>query len=276
MRRRRILGVIALALGTVIIAGGLAVVVTGGHRAARSHAMRQSASSTTTTPSIPTGGWQPVAPATTVAEGTPVQQQYDKGFEEGFSSPANEAMLHRAEALALPGPAIAGGWPALALSETPDGWAIEFTSGLLDINFARQSRNALGAWLVAEEAPDLMPGIPSAFSERALYVSLLEPGIIGQVSPLLSPSQWRADAAARVRWSAGDLEVQLDPQWQQMIDAGWQPPDIRAVVEDITGMLTITRGRASTTRHFSMVIQVGSAHWRDGYGTVLVSDWKVS
>jgi hypothetical protein len=24
------------------------------------------------------------------------------------------------------------------------------------------------------------------------------------------------------------------------------------------------------------VIQVGSAHWRDGYGTVLVSDWKVS
>jgi hypothetical protein len=79
-----------------------------------------------------------------------------------------------------------------------------------------------------------------------------------------------------VRWSAGDLEVQLDPQWQQMIDAGWQPPDIRAVVEDVSGVLTITRGRASTTRHFSMVIQVGSAHWRDGYGTVLVSDWKVS
>ena len=185
-------------------------------------------------------------------------------------------MLHRAEALALPDPAITGGWPALALSETPDGWAVEFASALLDINFARQSRNALGAWLVAEEAPDLMPGIPSAFSERALYVSLLEPGIIGQASPLLSPRQWRADAAAGVRWSAGDLEVQLDPQWQQMIDAGWQPPDIRAVVEDVSGVLTITRGRAVTARHFSMVIQVGSAHWRDGYGTVLVSDWKVS
>jgi len=276
MRRRRIAGVIALALGTAIIAGGLAVVVTGGHRAVRSPVIRQTASSTTTTSSIPTGGWQPVAPATTVAAGTPVQQQYDKGFEEGFSSPANVAMLRRAEALALPGPAITGGWPDLALSETPDGWAIEFASGLLDINFARQSYQALGAWLVAEEAPDLMPGIPSAFSERALYVSLLEPSIIGQSSPLLSPRQWRADAAAGVRWSAGDLEVQLDPQWQQMIDAGWQPPDIRAVVEDVSGVLTITRGRASTTRHFSMVIQVGSAHWRDGYGTVLVSDWKVS
>jgi hypothetical protein len=276
MRRRRIAGVVALALGTAVIAGGLAVVVTGGPRAARSHATRTTASSTTTTSSIPTGGWQPVAPATTVAAGTPVQQQYDKGFEKGFLSPANEAMLHRAEALALPGPAIAGGWPALALSETPDGWAAEFASGLLDINFARQSRNALGAWLVAEEAPDLMPGIPSVFSERALYVSLLEPGIIGQVSPPPSPMQWRADAAAGVRWSADDLEVQLDPQWQEMIDAGWQPPDIRAVVEDVSGVLRVTRGRAIVTRHFSMVIQVGSAHWRDGYGTVLVSNWKVS
>jgi hypothetical protein len=109
-----------------------------------------------------------------------------------------------------------------------------------------------------------------------LYVSLLEPSIIGQSSPLLSPRQWRADAAAGVRWSAGDLEVQLDPQWQQMIDAGWQPPDIRAVVEDVSGVLRVTQGRVSTTTHFSMVIQVGSAHWRDGYGTVLVSDWKVS
>ncbi len=267
---------VTLALGTAIIAGGLAVVATGEHRAVRSHATRKTASSPTTTSSIHTGGWQPVAPATTVAEGTPVQQQYDKGFEEGFSSPANAAMLHRAEALTLPGPAIAGGWPDLSISETPDGWATEFASGLLGISFARQSRRALGAWLAAEEAPDLMPGIPAAFSEQALYVSLLEPGIIGQVSPLPSPRQWRADAAARVRWSASDLEVQLDPQWQQMIDAGWQPPDVRAVVEDVSGVLRVTRGRATTTRRFAMVIQVGSAHWREGYGTVLVSDWKVS
>jgi hypothetical protein len=48
------------------------------------------------------------------------------------------------------------------------------------------------------------------------------------------------------------------------------------VVEDVSGVLRVTQGKVSTTRHFSMVIQVGSAHWRDGYGTVLVSDWKVS
>ena len=163
---------------------------TGGHRAASEPCHETDGFLRQRRPRFRTGGWRPVAPATTVPEGTPVQQQYDKGFEEGFSSPANEAMLHRAEALALPGPAIAGGWPDLAVSETPDGWATEFASGLLDINFARQSRSALGAWLVAEEAPDLMPGIPAAFSERALYVSLLEPAIIGQAiaAPLAEAS----------------------------------------------------------------------------------------
>ncbi len=273
MRRRRILIFAALALGIAIIVGGLAVLATGVHRTAGSHATTQTVSPTTT--SAPTGGWRPVAPATTVPQGTPVQQQYDRGFEEGFSSPGNEAMLHKGDALALPGPAIAGGWRDLAVSATPDGWATEFTAGLLDIDFAHQSCGALGAWLVAEEAPDLLPGIPSAFSNRALYVSLLEPAIIGQPSPVPSPGQWRADAAARVRWSASDLEVQLDPQWQQMIDAGWQPPDVRAAVEDVSGVLTVTKKDVSTTRRFSLVIQVGSGRWREGYGTVLVSDWTV-
>ena len=115
MRRRRILVFAASTLGIVIIVGGLAAVATGGHRTAGSHATTQTASSTTT--SAPTGGWRPVAPATTVPEGTPVQQQYDRGFEEGFSSPGNEAMLHKGDALALPGPAIGGGWPDLAVSD---------------------------------------------------------------------------------------------------------------------------------------------------------------
>jgi hypothetical protein len=266
---------VALVLGALIIGAGLVGVLNGGHRAtASSHPTRQTDSSTTT--SVPAGGWHPVASATTLPEGSPVQQQYDKGFELGFSSASNVGMMNRAEALALPGPAIDGGWPDLPVSQTPDGWATEFVAGLLDINFARQSRNALGAWLVAEEAPDLLPGIPTGFRDRALYVSLLSPGIIGQSSPLPSPSQWRADAEASVRWRASDLAVQLEPQWQQMIDAGWQPPDLRAAVEDVSGVLTITRGNATTTRRFSLVVQVGSARWRDGYGTVLVSDWKES
>jgi hypothetical protein len=262
-----------LALGVVIMAGGLIAVASGGrHAAAPGHVAIAPVPSTTSSP--PAGGWDAVEPATTVVQQTPVQQQYDKGFEEGFSSAGNAAMMKRAEALALPAPAIEGGWPDLAVGDTPNGWAAEFVAGLLDIDFARQSRAALGAWLVAEEAPDLMPGIPTGFGERTLYVSVLEAGIIGQPSLLPSAGQWRADAVAGVFWSARQLETQLEPQWQQMIDAGWQPPDIRAAVEDVSGVLNITRGKVTTTERFSIVVQVGSAHWHEGYGTVLVSDWK--
>jgi hypothetical protein len=183
-------------------------------------------------------------------------------------------MMKRTEALVVPAPAIGGGWPELPASETPDGWAEEFVSGLLDVDFAHQSRRALGPWLVAEEAPDLMPGIPTSFGDRTLYVSVLDPGIVGQPSLLPSQAQWRADASAGVSWSVRQLETQLEPQWQQMIDSGWQPPDIRAAVEEVSGVLAITRGKATTTKRFSLVVKVGSAHWCDGYGSVLVSDWK--
>jgi hypothetical protein len=281
MTKRRIVEGVALALGTLIIAGGLAAVLTGGHDAAASnramrHSPARSRSTSTTTASLAPNGWHSVAPATTVPQQTPLQQQYDKGFEEGFSSAANKAMIVEADALSLPDPSIAGGWPELEVNETPDGWASEFVAGLLHISFARQSREALGAWLVAQEAPDLMPGIPAGFEERALYVSVLEPAILGESSMLPSPIKWAADAAAGVTWSASDLEVQLEPQWQSMIDAGWQPPDIRAAVEDVSGVLSVIDKGRTTTERFSVVVHVGSAHWRNGYGTVLVSGWKAS
>jgi hypothetical protein len=263
---------VALVLGALVIAGGLVAVATGHQAAAPGHVGREPASSTTSPP--PPGGWHAVVPETTVPQETPVQQQYDEGFEEGFSSPGNAALMKRAESLTLPAPAIGGGWPELPASQTPDGWAEEFVSGLLDVDFARESRNAVGAWLVAEEAPDLMPGIPAGFGDQTLYVSVLDPGIVGQPSMLPSPGQWRADAVAGVSGSVSQLDTQLEPQWQQMIDAGWQPVDIRAAVEDVSGVLAITRGKATTTERFSVVVQVGSARWRDGYGTVLVSDWK--
>ncbi len=203
-----------------------------------------------------------------------MQQQYDRGFETGFSSASNEAMMSEAEALPISLPAVAGGWPALRPSETPEGWAAEFVGGLLDIDFAHESRDALGGWLVATEAPDLMPGIPARFADRALYVSVLEPGVTGQPSPVPSAGQWQADASAGVRWVVSGLDVQLNPQWQQMIDSGWQPPDVRAAVEDVSGVLTTSQGKTKTAKSFSLVIQVGSARWQEGYGTVLVSAGK--
>jgi len=222
------------------------------------------------------GGWQPVAPATTVPSDSPVQQQYDQGFEQGFSSAANRAQLAEIQTLSLPAPTATGGWPHLPPAYTPEGWTREFVAGLLAVDFARQSRSGLGAWLVAEEAPDLMPGIPVGAELGSLYATAMDPALTGQPSPVPPVTVWQANAAAGVRWSVSNLEVQLDPGWQSMIAAGWQPVDLYASVEDVSGTLTITQGSSSAQRSFSMVVQLGSAHWHPGYGTALVSEWKES
>ena len=215
----------------------------------------------------------PVAPTTTVPTETPVQQEYDQGFERGLSSPANRAQMARVAALALPPPGIGGGWPELAPAYTPEGWASEFVTALLDIDFSKQSRDALARWLVADEAPDLMPGIPITASYGWLVATVLEPGLVqGATTPVPSTTQWGVDASAGVRWSVRELHVQLDPQWQSMVAAGWQPPDLYASVEDVSGVLTATQGASITRRSFSLEVQLGSAHWHPGYGTVLVGE----
>lgn len=270
-RTRRIVVGVGVALALLVIAGALAIAMAGNKTRPRTPASPAPRSS-----SLPAGRWHPVPPATTIPQQTPVQMEYDHGFEHGFSSPKNQRVVALAEALRLPAPAISGGWPTLPTSNTPGTWTREFVHGLLDVNFAHQSRSGLGAWLVAQEAPDLMPGVPPGFQNRALYVSVMEPQITGQAPPVPSATQWKADAVAGVRWSVRGLQVQLDPQWQSMISAGWQPRDLRAAVEDVSGVLTITHGTATTTLRFSMVLQVGSAHWRRGYGAVLVSNWKES
>lgn len=215
-----------------------------------------------------------MAPATTVPVDSPAQQHYDQGFEQGFASPANRAELARLEAIRLPAPSIDGGWPALTVSNTPDGCARQFVTGLLSIDFANQHRGDLGPWLVAAEAPDLMPGVPPGGRYGGLYATVLEPDVTGQPSPIPTAAQWQADAAAGVRWSVSGLQVTLDPQWQSMIDAGWQPRDLRATVEDVSGLLTVTQGKTSTVHRFSLGLQVGSAHWNAGYGSVLLAGWK--
>jgi len=272
-RPRKVLVALGVVFGALVIAGALTLILGAGPagqgRPGRSRLLTSPPSPASRSTAL--GGFRAVSPATTVPTQSPVQQQYDRGFVHGYSSASSKAMIAEADALRIPSPTVGGGWPALAVSNTPEGWARSFVRALLSIDFARQSRTALGAWLVAEHAPDLMPGIPAAFGARSLYVSVLQPQIMGQAPVIPSPAQWRANARAGVRWTISDLQVSLDPQWQAMIDAGWQPRDLRASLQDVSGLLTVTRGTKTTRRDVSLSVAVGSASWHPGYGTVAVT-----
>lgn len=278
----RRLAVAAGIVAAIVVAATVAVVSGAGRRPTRTAGPRTRPAPTVQV-SAPPGGPvttnpnpNPVSPETTLPAQTPVQQQYDQAFEKGFSTPSNQTELSRIEAIRLPSPAISGGWPALAGSNTPGGWTRQFVSGLLDINFATQTRAALGAWLVAEEAPDLMPGVPPAARYGGLYATVMDPAVTGQASPIPSGAAWQADAAGAVRWTVSNLLVGPDPQWQSMIDAGWQPTDLRGDVEDVSGVLAVTEGSTTTSHPFSAALQVGSARWHNGYGSVLLAGWKES
>ena len=273
MRRQRLATVVMGVLGALLITGGVvaALSTSSAHQASGATRASGPPGGATGTDSATPAGWQVVAPTTTIPTDTPVQQHYDQGFAQGFATGANQASLAAVGALHTPAPATGDGWPALARNPSPDGWTTSFVTALLTIDFATERRSALGAWLVAESGVDLMPGIPPAAGDHMLYASLLDPADLpGDSSPIPSVAQWRADAAAGVRWSVRDVQVTPDPSFEQMVTAGWQPADLYEAVEDVTGQLVVTSGTSTTTRALSLVVQLGSARYHHGYGTTLV------
>jgi hypothetical protein len=211
-------------------------------------------------------------PVTVVPSGTPTQEQYDQAFEQTV---AGQHGLSVAEHLVVPAPAITGGWPRLAVATTAEAWARAFVAGLLDVDYAHQSRPAMGSWLQAQEAPMLIPGLPATVADKVLYLSLLDPQVLaGQPSPISAPVQWQADAHAGVRQSVSDLLVQPDAAWTALTASGWQPADARMAGEDVSGLLTVRRGQAVTVHHFTLEVFVGSARWHDGYGTESITGWQ--
>ncbi len=267
--RRAAVGV-GVALVALLVGFGLIAAITG-----PGIAHRGAAAPVSTIATAPAAGDGLVrhAPVTVAPSGSPVQEQYDQALAAGLGS---EAGMAAAGSLPVPAPAVTGGWPGLAVSSAPQSWAAEFVAGLLDVNYAHQSRAALPAWLQAQEAPELIPGVPGSVADKVLYISLLDPGLFGgQPTPLVSPPVWAADARAGVRQSVSGLVVQTDPAWAQMTAAGWQSADVRMAELDVSGLLTQVRaGRAASAR-FGLQLIVGSARWHDGYGTVAVAGWQV-
>jgi hypothetical protein len=262
---------VALLVGVIAVAGG------GRHHATASRSAPSTSPGGMRPPVPPTSAesrWVPVPPVTDIPPRTPVQDQYDRALAQGLSS---SGTVLAAETARVPAPAVSASWPAPVVSYQPDAWVRAFTDGLLDVDFARQSRNGLAGWVSAEEAPELLPGIPPSAQDKVLYLSLFDPTAAGGTStPVPSPAQWQADASAGVSWSVSGLLVEPDARWAQIIADGWQPVDQRFSVNDVSGDLTVHQGSTTVAHRFSMVVYTGSARWHDGYGTTLVADWTES
>ena len=261
-------GLVAVAAAALVAGLVLTLTSGGGHR----RAARPAPATSSTTTSLATQGLSWQTPDTVVASQSPVQVADDQQLAQ---ESAQDPGLAQLEAMKVPAPAISGGWPRLAVANSPETWATEFVTGLLDIDYARQSRTALGPWLQAEEAPLLIPGIPASAADKELYATVLDPGLV-QVAgpPIATASQWAANARSGVRQTVSDLLTQSDPGWQQLISSGWQPPDARIAVIDVSGLLTVTRGSKTTITHFTMAVGTGSARWHAGYGTAEVEEWQ--
>jgi hypothetical protein len=273
-RRAGPVGAAVLVVMAVVVVGLLSLTGNGSRVGARRAAVPPPATDHRHLPSLEprAASFTPVPPVTVVPAQTSVEQSYDQALAQGLGS---SSTVQAAEAASVPAPGYSGGWGPVPVTYDPGAWTVAFVQQLLDINFARQSRAGFGAWLSAEEAPELLPGVPVGIQNKVLYLSLFDTVAVGGgSSPLPSAAAWAANAHDGVVWSVSGVAFQPDPAWSQIVADGWQPVDERFGVEDVTGVLTFTQAGKRVPQRFSMTVYTGSAHWHHGYGTVLVSSWK--
>jgi len=172
----------------LLVAGTLTAALGGSPKPAVSHTYRPGAPLTPSREAGPSG-LDPVSPVTVVAPQTPIQQQYDQALAQGLES---SSTLTAAEASQVPAPDYSASWPPLPVAYQPEQWAEQFVTVLLDINFSRQTRDGLGSWLSATEAPELLPGIPPSIRDKVAWLSLFDTAAVGGTSsPIPSAATWR-------------------------------------------------------------------------------------
>jgi hypothetical protein len=151
-------------------------------------------------------------------------------------------------------------------------YAMAFTQGLLDIDFATSTRRELLAWASYNNAPNTMIEIPASAELKVLPASLT-------TGPALLPTltQWTTNAAARTVWHVRALVISVNPAWTQALSAGWESVDPLMVIYDVSGTLTVsTPSRTPLVESFSFGITLGGALWHPGYGAVAVDYWTVN
>ena len=207
---------------------------------------------------------------------TSLQRRIDSQLAEAETS----AAIAAAQRTSVPTPAVSSAYPSISRADRgdPGAYATAFTTELLDIDFAMQSRDSLLEWAEHEEAPNSLPGVPTSVAGKALVLSLADPNLPGgSPSPVPSAAQWVADTQTGLSQSVADVQAEVDPDWTEIISQGWQPRDPLMTIEVVTGTMTVaSNGVSAPPESFSLTLTLGSAaHAGAGYGAVAVADWTL-
>jgi hypothetical protein len=135
----------------------------------------------------------------------------------------------------------------------------------------------LARWVSAESADEMLPGVSTEAGDRALYVELIDPAAVGEVTgPVPSAGDWNGFARGDVTEHVYDVLVDPDAAWSAFVSKGFTSADPLLTVVDVTGVIATTKGRGTTTKHFSLQLFLGSALHHPGYGSWGIDQWAVN
>jgi hypothetical protein len=250
-------GVVALLVVAVVVA--VALHVSGGSNAAAAGDQ----------PSAPT------AQGTTVPTSGPVSASVQPS-----AAPASD--VARWNAMATVAPAVSSYYPVTPATDRGEvtAYVRAFVTELFTRDYHRATRAQLLAWVQSEDAPLRSPNYPQADWSKVLIDSLTDLTWDDAAdTPIPADGPWLALRSEQARDAVSDVRIELDPQWEQQIAAGYQPPDPLATARDVS--LTVTRhtvaaGRPATARFaVSLAVQLGTAAGGDGYGVAATNNYVI-
>jgi hypothetical protein len=178
-------------------------------------------------------------------------------------------------------PATSLAYPAIpaAVRRDATSYARAFATELFTRDYTHATRQQLIAWAQSEDAPLRSPNYPQADWTKVLVDSLTDlTWDDASDTPIPADGPWLASRSEHARDTVSDVRVELDPQWEQQIAAGYQPPDPLATARDVS--LTVTRttrvaGRSVTARFaVSLALQLGTARG-GGYGVAATNNYVI-
>jgi hypothetical protein len=197
---------------------------------------------------------------------------------EPSGSPATDVAQWNAMPAVSPATSVNYAAIPAADSANPDGYAKAFATELFTRDYRTATRAQLIAWAQYEDSPLHSPNYPQADWSKVLVDSLTDlTWDDASETPIPADGPWLALRSESARDTVSDVRVELDPQWEQQIAAGYEPPDELATARDVS--LTVTRhvvmaGRPSVSRFaVSLALQLGTAARGDGYGVAATNNY---